>query len=75
MAQRTVLVCDRCGSESGVFQFHLRAMGAKAPDYRGDLCLDCYKDVAAEAGASRGKPRRSLRQGIVAVDYDTGMPL
>lgn len=75
MGRRTVLVCDLCGSDGDVFQFHLRAVGSTAPEFRGELCRGCYMETASKLGGRRGKPRRGLRQDMTVVDYDTGKPL
>lgn len=75
MAQRTVLVCDKCGSDKDTFQFHMRAVGGTAPAYSGELCRSCYTALAKEAGVRKGTPRRGVRQVVRPVDYDTGEPL
>lgn len=73
--KRVVLVCDRCGSTSSVFTYTLRATGGAAPDYKGELCQECYQGLALDLNAKRGKPQRGIRRPMQAVDFETGEPI
>ncbi len=73
--KKVVLVCDKCGSTDSIFTYSLRGTGGAAPEYKGELCKNCYLELAQSIHAKRGKPQRGTRAPMQAVDYDTGKPI